>query len=116
MICRSVRRGNAFSSGWSLTVISPAVPVTQARAIAHFRRPVAYSVIAAMLPCLLCSRSIQRNGFRILRLMRMGRPGIDPKLLGHVVAERRFGQHTFNRLDKESRRIFAEHVLGRRGL
>jgi hypothetical protein len=36
-----------------LTVISPAVPVTQARAIAHFRRPVAYSVAAAILSLLL---------------------------------------------------------------
>ena len=48
--------------------------------------------------------------------MRMRRAGIDSKLLGHVIAERGFGQHAFNRLDKESRRIFAEHMLSRRGL
>jgi hypothetical protein len=33
--------------------MSPDVPVTQARAIAHFLRPVAYSVAAAILSLLL---------------------------------------------------------------
>src|SRR6476646_6272332 len=115
MICRSVRGGNAFASGWSLTVISPAVAVTQARAIAHLRRPVAYSVATAMLSLLL-QQLIQCDRFRVLRLMGMGRADIDSKFLGHMGAERGFGQHAFNRVDKESRRIFAEHMLGRRGL
>src|SRR4029079_11204370 len=102
MICRNVRRGNAFSSGCSLTVISPAVPVTQARAIAHFRRPVAYSVTAAIPAMPPVIRLIQRDRFWTLRLMRMGGTHIHAKLLGHVVAERRFGQHAFNGLAEQS--------------